>query len=247
MKIKGGGRPRRPHRADRNKTRRRGKAWVRWSNQRRYIQKAQHKYQNDSIFLILPRNYTKVIVESLWWLRSNCKQGLKAQVHFYQKSKGGRGKDKNTHTGSKVRFPCFSKSEMESRWHAFKTNWTRSRNGPRLKSENLRRGCQLQDRGAVQGRSGSLQHVVARHRKGKEAWLARGGIREHEAFFGSWNDGPSRAWTWWHIDGWWAARPRRSKGRRGEGPSPAITTMLFWEFAYVYRLSVSITKVASEY
>jgi len=47
-----------------------GKAWVRWANQRRYTQKAQHKCQNGWIFLILPRNYTKekVIVEwSLWW------------------------------------------------------------------------------------------------------------------------------------------------------------------------------------
>jgi len=48
---------------------RRAKAWVRWANQRRYTQKAQHHYQNGWIFLILPRNYTreKVIVESLWW------------------------------------------------------------------------------------------------------------------------------------------------------------------------------------
>ena len=56
----------------------RGKASVRWSNQRRYTQKTQHKYQNVSIFLILQRNYTKVkvIVESMWWWRPNCKQGL---------------------------------------------------------------------------------------------------------------------------------------------------------------------------
>jgi len=33
------------------------------------------------------------------------------------------------------------------------TNW--SRDGPRLKSDNVRRGCRLQDRSAVQGRSGS--------------------------------------------------------------------------------------------
>jgi len=48
---------------------RRGKAGVRWANQRRNTQKAQHKYQNGWICLILPRNYTKakVIVESLWW------------------------------------------------------------------------------------------------------------------------------------------------------------------------------------
>ena len=90
---------------------RRSKAWVRWANQRGYTQKAQHKYQNGWIFLILPRNYTKekVIVELLWWWRPNCKQGLKAEVHFYQKSKGRRGKGKNTHTGSMIGFPWFSK------------------------------------------------------------------------------------------------------------------------------------------
>jgi len=33
----------------------------------------------------------------------------------------------------------------------------------------------------------------------------------------------------------------------GEGPSLAITAILFLEFAYVFRLSVSIRKVASEH
>jgi len=60
------------------------------------------------------------------------------------------------------------------------TNW--SRDGLRLKSDNLRRGCKLQDRGAVQGQSESQQRVVAHRRGGREARLARGGIREHNAF-----------------------------------------------------------------
>jgi len=51
---------------------------------------------------------------------------------------GGKGND----TGSKIGFPCFSKSET------IETNW--GRDGTRLKSDNLRRGCRLQDRGAVQ-------------------------------------------------------------------------------------------------
>jgi len=59
------------------------------------------------------------------------------------------------------------------------TNW--SRDVIRLQSDNLRRGCRLQDRGAVQGRSESRQHVVAHRRGGTEARLARGGIREHDA------------------------------------------------------------------
>jgi len=60
------------------------------------------------------------------------------------------------------------------------TNW--SRDGLRLKSHNLRRGCRLQDRGAVQGRSESGWRVVAHRRGEREARLARGGIREHDAF-----------------------------------------------------------------
>jgi len=73
-------------------------------------------------------------------------------------------------------FSRFSKNE------AIETNF--SRDGPRLKSDNLRRRCRLQDRGALQGRSASRQHVVALRRGGREARLARGGIREHEAFLG---------------------------------------------------------------
>ena len=60
------------------------------------------------------------------------------------------------------------------------TNW--SRNGLRLESNNLRRGCR--DRGAVQGWSEGRQRVVTRRHGGRGAWLARGGIREHDAFLG---------------------------------------------------------------
>ena len=45
-----------------------------------------------------------------------------------------------------------------------------------LKSDNLRRGCRLQDSSAVQGWSESRQRVVAHHRGGKEARLARVGF-----------------------------------------------------------------------
>jgi len=55
----------------------------------------------------------------------------------------------------------------------------------------MRRGCWLQGRGALQGRSGSQQHVVAHLRSGKELRLARGGIREHEAFSGHGIRGPT--------------------------------------------------------
>ena len=69
------------------------------------------------------------------------------------------------------------------------TNW--SRDGLRPKSDNLRRGCRLQDRGAVQGWSESRQRVVAHHRRGTEARLARGGIREHDASLGLKMRGPA--------------------------------------------------------
>jgi len=43
----------------------------------------------------------------------------------------------------------------------------------------------------VQGRSESRQHVVVHHRGGREARLARGGIREHDAFLGHEMRGPA--------------------------------------------------------
>ena len=42
----------------------------------------------------------------------------------------------------------------------------------------------MQDRGTVQGRSKSRQRVVAHRRGGREARLAWGGIREHDALLG---------------------------------------------------------------
>ena len=51
-------------------------------------------------------------------------------------------------------------------------------------SDNLDRGCRLQDRGGVQGRIESRQRVVAYRRDRSEARLARGRIREHDAFLG---------------------------------------------------------------
>ena len=59
-----------------------------------------------------------------------------------------------------------------------------SRDGLRLKGDNLRRGCRLQDGSAVQGRTESRWRVIAHRRGGREARLAWGGIREHDAFLG---------------------------------------------------------------
>ena len=62
------------------------------------------------------------------------------------------------------------------------TNW--SRDGLRLKSDNLRRCCSLQDKGTVQGRSESRRRGIVHRRGGRKARLAGGGIREHDAFLG---------------------------------------------------------------
>ena len=42
-------------------------------------------------------------------------------------------------------------------------------------------------------------------------------------------------------------RPKRKEGEWGEGPSLAISAMFCSEFAYVFRLSVSMRKVADEH
>jgi len=64
------------------------------------------------------------------------------------------------------------------------TNW--SRDGLRLKSDN----CRLQDKGAVQGQSESRWRDIAHRRGGREVRLARGGIRDHDAFLGHEMRGP---------------------------------------------------------
>jgi len=70
-------------------------------------------------------------------------------------------------------------------------SWVIKGDGLRLKSDNLRRCCRLQDRGAVQGRSERRWRVIAHRRGGREARLARGGIREHDAFLGHKMRGPA--------------------------------------------------------
>ena len=46
----------------------------------------------------------------------------------------------------------------------------------------------------MQGRSENRWSVIAHRRGGKEAWLARGGIREHDAFLGHEMRGPAGTW-----------------------------------------------------
>ena len=77
-----------------------------------------------------------------------------------------------------------------------------------------------------------------------EARLARGWIREHDAFLGHEMRGPGGTGR----DGVSMAGGREDQGaRKGEGPSLAISAMFCAEFAYVFRLSVSMRKVAGKH
>ena len=110
----------------------------------------------------------------------------------------------------------------EGEWgETIETSW--SRDGLRLKSHNLRRCCRLQNRGAVQERSGRRGRGIAHRRGEREARLARGGIREHDAFLGHEMRGPSGTGR----GGVWMAGGRECQGaRKGNGvrghrlPSP---------------------------
>jgi len=98
----------------------------------------------------------------------------------------------------------------------------------------------------VQGQSESRQYVVAHCRGGREARLARGGIREHEAFLGHEMRSPAGTGRG-GVSMAGGGRPKCKEGEWGEGPSLAITAMVCLEFAHVFRLSVSMRKVASEH
>jgi len=60
-----------------------------------------------------------------------------------------------------------------------------------IKSDNVRRGCRLQDGGAVQGQSERRWRGIAHRHGGRDARLARGGIQEHDAFLGKEMRGPA--------------------------------------------------------
>ena len=85
-------------------------------------------------------------------------------------------------------------------------------------------GCKIE-----QGWSESRWRGIAHRHGGREVRLARGGIREHDAFSGLGHEIRGSAGTgpvWWRLDGWGAGRPRRKEGEWDEGPSLAIATMV---------------------
>jgi len=107
-----------------------------------------------------------------------------AQRHRHthtQRIRKAKAEEKRVKTHTQV--PWFSKGET------IETNW--SSDGLRLKSDNSRRHCRLQDGGIVQGRGESRWRIIAHRRGGREARLTRGGIREHDAFLGHEMRGPA--------------------------------------------------------
>ena len=99
----------------------------------------------------------------------------------------------------------------------------------------------------MQRRSESRWRGIAHRHGGREAWLARGGIREYDAFLGHEMRGPAGTGR----GGVSMAGGREGQGaRKGNGvrvhrlPSPPCFCS---EFAYVFRLSVSMRKDAGEH
>ena len=117
------------------------------------------------------------------------------------------------------------------------TNW--SRHGRRPKSDNLRRGCRLQDKGAVQGRSESRQRVIAHRLGGREAQLAQGGIQEHDAFLGHEMRGPAGTGCGGVLMAgeWEGQGARKGNGVRGHRlPSPpCFVSNLLMYFGFLSR------------
>jgi len=89
--------------------------------------------------------------------------------------------------------------------------------------------------------------TACRRRGGRKARLARGGIREHEAFLGYEMRGPAGTGRdgVMAADGWQGQGAGKKDGACGHClPSPLYC---FLEFDYIFRLFVSIRQVANEY
>jgi len=155
-----------------------------------------------------------------------------------KKAKAEEGKVK-TH----IKVPWLSKGET------IETNW--SRDGLRLKSDNLRRGCRLQDGGAVQVQSESRWRVIAHCRGGREAQLAWGRIREHDAFLGHEMRGPvgTRRGGVSMAGGWEGQGARKRNGMRGHRlPSPpCFVQNLLMYFGFLSRWERLPANIHFEY
>jgi len=91
----------------------------------------------------------------------------------------------------------------------------------------------------VQGRSESRQRVVAHRRGGREARLARGGIREHDAFLGHEMRGPAGTGRGgvsmaWGREGQGSRKGNGVRGHRLPSP-PCFVQNLFLYFGFLSR------------
>ena len=97
----------------------------------------------------------------------------------------------------------------------------------------------MQDGGAAQGRNERRWRGNAHHHGGREARLARDGIREHDAFLGHEMRGPAGTWR----GGVSMARGRKGQGARKENgirghrlPSPpCFVQNLLMYFGFLSR------------
>jgi len=165
--------------------------------------------------------------------------GTWTEIYLYQKSKGRWGKGRNTYTGSKIGFPWFSRKET------IQTNW--SRDGLRLKCGIIGgvagTKIEAQCKGRVRGDSMSSLIVTAEERRDslgvgfenmRRSWVMKWGAQQ----------GLGVVASWWLGDG-----KAKAQGRgMGWGAIACHHRHVFFKgFTYVFRLSFSIRKVASEH
>jgi len=103
----------------------------------------------------------------------------------------------------------------------------------------------------VQGRSESRQRVVAHRCDGREVRLARGGIREHDAFLGHKMRGPARTRRGGVSmaggrEGQGARKGNRVRGYRLPSP-PCFVQNLLMHFGFLSRLGRLLANIRSVY
>jgi len=96
------------------------------------------------------------------------------------------------------RSPGFCDSARVKSWDELEQRWSKT------ERNNLRMGCRLQNRGAMEWEQTACRLTSPRWERGGacSGWDSR-----TWGVFGSWNEGPSKVWAWWRLNGWWVVRP----------------------------------------